>query len=181
MVRHLAIAWMVYAALVLQPGASGDIAIRCFCPWIPGIVVVACALVFEGPASLIWAAILGLGVDCLSVNRPGIHLVLATLTVSGIAALRSDHRSAGVISVGVLVFGASFVWRMAASVVNALLDRHPFDIANLASSASGDGGGTALIAIAGMVGWRLTISAFRSQNLSSISLNNRWSMLTEKS
>lgn len=181
MVRNLAIVCLIYVVLVVQPSVSGELAVGSFRPWLPGIAVVACGLVVDGPASLLWAAFLGLGIDCQSVERPGINLIISTLIASAVIAFRTNDRSHGAIPVALFVFAASLAWRMAASIIHSFIDRQPPAIVNLASSACWDGFSSALLTIAVMIAWRLLINSIRPQSLSSMSLNNRWSMLTEKS
>lgn len=180
MARQLAVACLVYGTLVIQPGVTDDLAFGSLRPWMPGIAVVVCALTFEGPAALLWAGVLGLGVDCQSVERPGIHLMIATLTAGGLISVRPDNRSLNMLSIGLFVFGASFVWRMAASIVHALLDRHRFSPVDFALSASWDGFSTAILVTIFVLVWRGLRTSIRSERQSAIQLDNRWSMLSER-
>jgi cell shape-determining protein MreD len=178
--RHLAIACLIYTVLVLQPSTTSDFAAVSIRLWLPGMAVVACVLMFDGAASLVWAGILGLGIDCQSVDKLGVHLVIATLVVSVLITMRADSRSPGSVAVAAFVFGATFVWRTAAWIAHGLLDGRSIDVSQLGVCASFDAVCTSASVLALSLTGRMLMKAVSPQQDSSVSLGNRWSMLTGK-
>ena len=178
--RHLAIACLIYTVLVLQPSTTSvfsNVSIRL---WLPGLAVVACVLMFDGIASLAWAAVLGFGVDCQSVDKLGVHLVIATLVASVLITIRSDSRSQGPVAVAAFVFGGAFVWRTLAWIAHGLLDGRSIDLTQLAMCACFDAVCTSAVVAVLLLTGRMLIGVFRPQRALSVSLGNRWSMLTGK-
>lgn len=178
--RHLAIACLIYTVLAVQPGLSNDIAAIGFRPWLPGIALVACVLLTNDSASLVWAGVLGFGVDCQSLDRLGVNVVVATIVASGLMRAKSDNRPQGAISVVVLVFVGTFVWRIAGAIVHGLLDGQSFDVVQLVTFASLAAVGTSVLSLCLSIGGRLLLAAGTSQRTSARLLNNHWSMLTGK-
>jgi hypothetical protein len=188
MTRHLIVACIVYLALVLQPSLSSDLASIPMRPWLPGIALAACLSLIKGSGSLIWAAILGLGVDGQSVEQLGVHLILATLiatmllTASGDLLRFHSHSFSppGVIITFVGVFSATFVWRFAASVIHSHFDRHTVTLDQIAWSACYVGIGSAVVASVAIMAVRLMASSLHGRQATSVALDNQWNMLTDE-
>ncbi len=164
----------------MQPSVPGHLATDLFRPWLPGIVLVASVVLTEGMVSVIWAGILGFGVDCLSIERLGVHLVVATAVAVGIILVRNDERPHGVILFGSLVFSATFLWRSLAAVIHGILDRSAFDFSSVSGFALIEAISTAGLVVGAMLCCRLVIRVLKPKEQSSIVLANRWSMLSGK-
>lgn len=178
--RHLVIVCLIYAALVLQTTAASDFATAGFQPWWPGIVLVMCLVLTDGMASLLWVGLLGLAVDFQSAERPGVHLVLVTLIASGLNLIRSDRQTRGTFSIGAFVFGGTLIWRTAAPLAHAVLDHHSFVLMELVFAAICQAACSAVVMVFLLASVRLGMNALRNDSMSSVGLDNQWSMLNEK-
>lgn len=178
MMRHLTIVAMIYLSLVFQPCFAADIDLVSFRPWFPGLAMVACVLLTEGALRLVWVGLLALCVDCLSGDRLGLHVIVATLIATALIVIRADSRSASVALTGMLVFSGTFLWQCTAAIAHGFIDRQPFDLEQLVLPALRDGISTVAIALCVLLTGRLLRNAIRPQRTSSLPLTNRWSMLT---
>ena len=177
MTRHLIIACAIYLALVLQPSLPADGALTTFRPWLPAIALVVCVQMARETASLAWAGVLGLGVDSLSGDRLGIHVVVATLVATGMIAMKSDRRSRSVLQIGILTFGGTFLWLSLVTTIHQLLDHRTLALAETLVFSAKNGLSTAGLSLAALLLVRLILNAFRQQRTASVTLGNRWSML----
>lgn len=178
--RHLAIGCLIYLALALQTGIARDCMIFESDSWLPGIVVVACVLTTDGAACLIWAALLGLGLDCQSLDHLGVHVVVATFVASLLIWIRSDARSQGIMAIAMYVFGATFLWKLATEMIHGVVDHRSWDLMQSLTLAGFSAACTSGLTGALLIGVSLVKSAGRLRKSSSVSLNNQWSMLTGK-
>lgn len=174
--RQLIVAGLIYLALVLQTTVIGDFPDIAFRPWLPGLILVVCIRFSDDAAGLVWSAILGLGVDCLSTERLGIQLTIAVLIAVGTQQMLTDKPSMGIVTTGFLVFAATLIWRGIACVTQGILVRQPIELFDVTLSACGSGCATAGLAIALMVLGRIVLTGTRSRPTQSPSRNNRWSM-----
>ena len=178
MVRHLTIACSIYASLVIQASWNPDLILTPFRLWLPGFAFLVCLACTRGIVCLIWSAILGLGVDCLAGDRMGVNVVIVTLLTTGLLFIRSDDRQPTMILHGVLAFVAIVLWRGSALFVRSLLDHQPYEFRTAFTLACSNGLSAAVIVIAVIFLHRLLKNAFSPRQAATISLTNRWSMLT---
>ena len=177
--RHLVTVCLIYASMVLQSSVSNDVAFGSFRPWLPGVALVACVVMHNRVAGLVWASLLGLGVDSVSADRLGVHVVLVTLVAIGLSMMQQEGRSHGAVYTGVLVLAATSLWRSLSAAIQGILADQRFDFPRVLISAFGDGVYTAVLTIVVLLFVRLLTNAIRPQKSSStIPLTNRWSMLT---
>ncbi len=177
--RHLLIVCLIYTSLVMQTSLAGEVVLFGFRPWFPGIVLMACTLLHQGGNSLVWAALLGLSVDCLSGERLGVNVVTATLVATGMISLKTEGRVTGTATIVLFVFSGSIGWRVATETINCLLANRTADGSLILISASGSGIYTAIVTLGVLLVARLPRFAVRSRSRARpIALTNRWSMLT---
>lgn len=180
MVRYLATACLIYAALVLQSTFARDLAVEGIEPWFPGIALVACVALHEGTVSLVWAALLGLMVDSLSGGRMGPHTAITTCVATILLVARQDLRTIGVILAGIFVLCGTFVWRLSALLSLAVLERRSIDPANLMITFAGEGIYTSLLTIVSLLLLKLMSLKFRErESATQPVLKNQWTMLTK--
>jgi rod shape-determining protein MreD len=175
--RQLAIACLIYLALVIQPSLGDGLGHSMFRPWLPGIVVVTCVWSLGRSSGLICSALLGLGIDCLSGGKLGIHFIVATIVAMSLMLLRTNARSP-VVVIGMLAFFAAFTWRCMAAVAHASLGHQSFEVNQIIAPAATDGVSTSVLFIGVLLLYRVLITAFQPQPVSSVALTNRWSMLS---
>ncbi len=178
MFRQLIIAALVYTSLVIQSGLGTDLQVLGLQPWLPGLGLVACALLIKGASSLCWAGLWGLGVDCLSGEKIGVNLVVATIVASSLLALRTDGRSPGLVGTVMYVLVGTFLWRGGAAIAHGFLNHRPVDFEQLLVRALIEGVSTGGIAVSVLIIGRLVINVISPSRYSSVPLANHWSMLT---
>jgi len=178
MLRHLAIASLIYVALVLQPGLPVELSMAGARPWIPGMALVLCLMLAEGSASLIWVSILGLGVDCLSGERLGVHIVVATAVAAGLQVFQSSSRFVRPAAVSIAVLTGTFFWKFAVTALHALLAHRTLDWPSVATAASGDAVYTAVLVLLVLIVSRAAWASIFPERLAQFSILNRWSRLT---
>lgn len=178
MARRLTLACLIYAALAWQPGLETCLREFPFRIWLPGLALAGCLLLAHDSERLVWAGLLGFGIDCLSGQRLGIHLILTTLVGILLSVCIGIRSSPGPLSVGFIVFAGTTLWRGGSAALHGILEGQSSEFVNLARSASADGLLTALIAFVLAFIGRLCVSAAQPTQRSSLSLKNRWSMLT---
>ena len=83
MLRHLTFLLLTYACLVAQTGAGDALTWGDWRTHLVAVPVAASVLLFEGPAAILWAAVVGLWWDGLSGGPLGESLLL----MAGIAKL----------------------------------------------------------------------------------------------
>jgi rod shape-determining protein MreD len=176
--RHLVIVCLIYMALVFQTSLSNGSNQSAIQPWLPGLALAACVLLTDSSASLVWAGLLGLGVDCLADSHLGVNLIVTILVVSGLVALRRETRSQGIMMIGISLFAGTFLWRTAIATINAHLDRRPIDLSQLIIVPLTSAFSSTLIVVSMVIVGRMAMTIVRGQPTSSVSLANRWSMLT---
>ena len=177
--RHLLIVCLIYTSLVTQSSLAADVVLFGFRPWFPGIVLMACTLLHQGGNSLVWAALLGLSVDCLSGERLGVNVVTATLVAAGMTSLKTEVPVTGTATIVLFVFTGTIGWRVASATVHCLLANRMIDGLQILISASGSGLYTAIVTLGVLLVVQLPRFAIRSRSRSTpIALTNRWSMLT---
>ena len=129
--RHLLTAGLIYLSLALQSSLAGELLLSHSQPWFPGIMLVVCVILHPGSAGLMWGALLGLGVDCLSGERLGVQVILVTIV--GLM-LRSCTREGatfgslrfGSLRTGTLIFLATLCWKGLSATMLGLQENQPF-------------------------------------------------------
>jgi cell shape-determining protein MreD len=173
--RQMCFACLVYLSLVLQTSLASDVALGAFQPWLPGVSLALCLMLTDATATLFWAAVLGFGVDCLSGQRLGVHVVVATVVTTGLLMFRTDRRPVGIVAFGTLVLAGTFLWRTLSVLAQGMLDRQMIDAAVISVS----GIYSALVAIGLLLVIRFIIDAMGIHRQSgAVQLANRWTMLT---
>lgn len=176
--RHLVVGCFVYGALVVQPSVSVNSGNPLLCPWIPGIALIVCGLWLDGSSSLIWSAVLGLGVDCLSGERLGFHVVGATIASVCMQLIRGRSSARGVLSIGPVAFIAITVWRVVSTVLRDVVEHAAVtsqDLARILSECSA----TTVLFVGTILTLRILANELGLVRDSTAPLSNRWSMLTE--
>lgn len=180
MLRHLAIGSLIYLALAIQPGLPVELSVAGSRPWIPGIVLVLCLVMAEGSEALIWSSLLGLGVDCLSGERLGVHVVVTTVVATGLLAFKSSSRFSGPIAASMAVLGAIFLWKLTATGLRAVLGQRAIDWPHLAMASFGDAVYSALLVFLVQMASRAVWASLFPERLVQFSILNRWSRLTSE-
>lgn len=178
MLRHLTMATVIYVALVMQPSLPPELSVAGSRPWIPGIALVICLVLAEGSTSLIGASVLGLGVDCLSGERLGVHVMVATAVAAGVLAMKSSARFAGPVAVSTAVLAGTFAWKTTATVLYTLLGRRPIDWPNTARASLNDAIYSAIVVLFILITGRAIWASIFPERLVQFSILNRWSRLT---
>jgi rod shape-determining protein MreD len=177
--RHLVIACLIYLTLVLQSSFASDLAFHGFRPWLPGIALVACVLLHDGAASLMWSSLLGLAVDSLSAERLGLNVAIATLVAMGLLITRQEIRSFGVVLTGIFVLIGTIGWRVASATTLGLLNEQTLNTPQLLMSELGSGVYTGVVTICLLSLIRGAKNCVRKRGGSSPTvLTNQWTMLT---
>ena len=176
--NHLATACVVYLALLLQTSIAFDLTLFAdYRPWFPGIALVVCVLIHDGPASLIWSAVLGLATDGLSSDRPGFHTMIVTVVAMVLLSAKHDIRSFGSILIALFVFAGTFLWQSLSVIAISLSTGQLQNLPRALRCELGNAVYTLLL-----IWFLLTfvgLIRLRKRESSSIPvLNNRWSMLT---
>lgn len=175
--RHLAIGFLVYLCLAVQPNLVGVLGPCWFRPWVPGMGLIVCATIASGPVVLIWGAILGLGVDCLSGVRLGIHVVSATVATGCFQSLRGQTKASGLFSMSLAAFAAIFIWKSMASALAELSEHRASDFSRDFSTIVQDSSSTTVSLVIVVLVYRFLMNEIPHDRRSSLS--NRWSMLTD--
>jgi rod shape-determining protein MreD len=179
MMSHLVTACLIYLSLVLQSCVASDIAIHSFRPWFPGLVLAACVLRHGNVAGIVWAGILGFAVDGLSAERLGVHLVVTTFVAMGLLVAREESSSYGTMLTGIFVFAGTLIWRLASMTTHATLAGRDLNVQETLSITVGDAVySSAITVVFTMLFLRLWRVSGRGETSTSISLKNRWTMLT---
>jgi rod shape-determining protein MreD len=178
MLRHMATACLIYLTLLLQTGIAVDLTMHHDCkPWFPGIALIICVLLHEGPASLVWSATLGLATDGLSGERLGFHTVIVTIVAMGLLAAKQDIRSFGTLPIIVFIFVGTFAWRTFSVTAFYLLARQSQNFLQLMQYELVGALYTALMTAVLLLFVDLVNVRKRAGSHPPI-LTNRWSMLT---
>ncbi len=177
-ISHLATACLIYLSLVLQSCLAGELAFHSFRPWFPGIVLAIGVLLHKEIAGLVWSGIIGLAVDCLSGERLGVHLVISTFVAMGLMVSRHDIQSNRPVSLCVLVFVGSFLWRFVSMATHAVLAGRGAVFHDSLTIAFGDSIYSTVLTAAVVLLFCLSLKAFgRRETATSITFSNRWTML----
>lgn len=178
--RHLAMLCLIYLALVLQTGMGRDFPGFGLPLWLPGIVLVICVRKIQGSACLVWAGLLGLGLDCQSLTPLGVHLATATIIASLLIWIQSDAGLQGLMATVMSIMGTTFVWQVSTALVHRFVDHQQRDIWQTIVSAGISAGNTTCLAAIVLVGAQAVWAIIRPRHAATVSLNNQWSMLTGK-
>lgn len=178
-VRQMATACLIYLSLVMQSSLAVELAVYEIKPWFPGIALAACVLLLDGPASVIWAALLGLAVDGLSAERLGLHAIMVTFVATGLLMVRKEIRSMKTMLSGCFVFAGTYAWRGLSVITMGLIGRQPISIHEILILEFGSGVYTALIATSLLLVVALTKRGVQKGSEPPLPvLTNQWSMLT---
>lgn len=177
--RHLAVLCLMYAALTLQPGLGPETNAVQFRLWLPAVVLVAGVILLRGTASLFWAGVLGLSIDCLAGGRLGVNMVIATIVAAGINSLWTTDRDwPGLLTVEMSLFLATVLWRSGAALVDSAIDRRFLPLTSLIQPALVEAASTAVFVVVALLPVQLGIWLRRPQDGPAVLLANRWTMLT---
>jgi rod shape-determining protein MreD len=175
--RQLTIACVIYLALILQPSLGDVLGQIGYMPWLPGIAVMACAGLTGGTSSLVCSALVGLGIDCLSEGKLGIHMVSATLMATMLMILQFSRRR-HLIVIALFAFTVTFLWRNAAGLAHGLAGHQTFEVSLCVTHAATSGVATTALLLGMIVIYRALITGFWPHSARSVSLSNHWSMLS---
>lgn len=179
MTRFAVTAALVSLALVLQSTIAPILGWEQMRPWFPGMVLVASVFLNQGTAGILWAALLGLGIDSLSSERVGVQLAIATVIASLLAAALEETPSRGTMIYSIFVIVSTFLWRSLNVLTQAWLVGELVDPMRVLILASGDASYTTAIVLFLTTAYRLVRRVIhRQESRSTFSLNNQWSMLT---
>ena len=178
--RHLATACLVYLSVVMQSTIASDLTAFGAKPWFPGMALVACLLLHEGVAFLVWSALLGFFVDGLSPERFGLNIVIATFVAMGLLMAKQEIRSFGAILTGIFVLGGTIGWRIASAVTSGLLSDDPRNIGPLLTTDIEMGVYSAMLVFGMFLLLKMLKAMFIGSGRSSQTvLTNEWMMLTK--
>ena len=178
MIRNMLFAIVLYVLLSLQLGWSPNLAGSSIPVWLPALALIACLEMTDGVMLLVWSAAVGLLTDSLSLDQLGINVLITTLLATAILFLRSEERTPTITSVVVTTLMTTLIWRLTlVSVLDFLEDRtSPFE--TLAIVAIKNSIANGVIAWAFMVAITLRRNMFTRDLGPTLSLRNRWTMLT---
>ena len=178
MTRHLAVACLIYLALAVQPSLGSGLVFPLFRPWLPGIAVVVCVMLTDGAMSFVWPGVLGLAIDSLSGDRLGVHVIAATIVAIAIKTLQPNGWSRSIVVIGAFTLFGTFLWRSMAAMSHSYQYRYAIDLTRCLVPALIEGFSTTALLVGILLTCRLLMNAIRPRQTSSMSLTNRWSMLT---
>ena len=180
MMYHLAIANLIYATLVVQPSMNSLLPDVAFRPWLPGIALAACLMFQADLSAVIWAFVLGLCVDCLSIHRLGVHTMTATSLVVCLRMTRGDDRQRGMLWFGFDTFVVTVVWLIISGSGHALLENQSLSLESQSVAAGLIAAVTTLLVTTVMIAGTILKFGLQSKAVSSITLVNHWTMLSGK-
>lgn len=178
MIQHVFIAVVLYSLFALQLGWVSQLDSLAFAVWLPGLGFLLCANVAGGKARLAWAAILGLFTDCLSLDQLGINVLITTFLAMIVTSLRSGRVHSG--SLLVTSFLTTFFWRFIQQISLSILGYHGNQIEHdflLAFKNAAANCAVVLIVLMPIFAGRFVLGP---RSGSSLSLRNRWTMLTDQ-
>jgi len=175
-VRQLSILCSIYLSVALQSSAIvGELPSSCR-PFLPALTLVAIALWSEGATAILWSACLGLLLDGLSLERPGVQMSFAAIIGWGLQVVKSNSRSRGVISVMATVFVVALLWRAASPLVYGAMSGRVVAPLTVLAMAVVEASVTSGLAGLLVCGERLLLGR---REHSGQGLGSRWNMLTE--
>lgn len=178
MVQQAFIACLIYLSLVLQ-ASWHDASVYSQIPiWLPGIAFVACHSLTRGTSSLVWSGILGFGLDCLGADQMGMNLAIITMISLGTLVLRSGERQPTILLYGLFAFVSTFLWRAAVLAIHCRLDHQTLPLASILAMAALNGLSVAVVIVTSQTLHFLLTRGLSPRRSSTVSLSNRWSMLT---
>lgn len=176
--RQTIIACLIYLSLVLQAGLHDGLVYSQFPIWLPGIAFVACHSLTRGTTSLVWSGILGFGLDCLGADQMGMNLVAITLISFATLILRSGERQPTILLYGLFAFVSTFLWRAAVLAIHCRLDHQPLPLESILAMAALNGLSVAVVIVIYRTLHFLLTRGLSPRRTPTVSLSNRWSMLT---
>ena len=176
--RQAIIACLIYLSLVLQASGRDGLTYFGMQIWLPGIAFVACHSLTNGTASLVWSGILGFGLDCLGTEQMGMNLAIITLISLGILLVRSGERQPTILLYGLFGFVSTFLWRAAVLAIHCRLDHQLLPLTSILTMAASNGLSVAVVIVTCRTLQFLLRRGFSPRRTSTVSLSNRWSMLT---
>jgi cell shape-determining protein MreD len=177
-VRQLASASVIYLSLVLQPNLDEVMGQTMFRPWMPGMALVVCAWLTNGTSYLIWSALIGLTIDCLSEGRLGIHMLSATAAAVLLLAFQFSRRR-NILIIGALTFVSNFAWHAFAVITEACLSHSPIQIERYTTLVISESVATTVVLLGTLIVGRAAARALGPYSTSSVALSNQWSMLSD--
>lgn len=180
MLRHLTFLLLTYACLVVQTGSGEALAWGDWKTHLVAAPVAASVLLFEGPAAILWAAVVGLWWDGLTGGPLGESLML----MAGIAKLLQwslggqPARSSA--AIGLLVGATAWLHGLGWRVLEAWRDAPAISAAEILRLASQQALWTGLLTAAVLFGWRFLVRglALRGRPLAPL-VQNKWRMLSD--
>jgi len=176
--RHLLTAGLIYLSLASQSSLAGELSLSHSQPWFPGIMLVFCVMLHPGSAGLMWGALLGLGVDCLSNERLGVQVILVTIVGLMLRSCTREGATFGSLRTGVLIFLATLCWKGLSATTLGLLENQKFH-SGWWLKACKDGVYSALLVTSVLLFMNLLKNGIkrRDQTCRTV-LTNQWSMLS---
>ena len=176
--RHLLTAGLIYLSLALQSSLAGELLLSHSQPWFPGIMLVVCVILHSGSAGLMWGALLGLGMDCLSNERLGVQVILVTIVGLMLRSCTRKGATFGALLTGALIFLATLCWRGLSATTLGLLENQQFHSEWWLKGCK-DGVYSALLVTSVLLFMNLLKNGIkRREQTRRTVLTNQWSMLS---
>lgn len=166
--KHIAFAGLLYSALVLQLEA-GRWAVGPFVPQFLWVIVVAAVFLYDGATAIVWAAIVGGLSDCLTPDRLGLDLILATLTAAAMQRWCVNGAARTLLAFAVWIVPGLFVAVAASLILRSVIGGASLPLLQLVWISGGIALYSGALAIAAVIAFRFLIrGAFGSE------LSARW-------
>ena len=180
MIRNALFAIILYGLLTSQLGWSHTLSSSPLPVWLPALALIACVELTDGVMLVVWSAAVGLLTDCLSLDQVGINVLITTILATAILILRREGRISTITSVVVTTLLTTFIWRFVLISVLGLFEEMPLTFDKVAILAIKNSASNCVIAWVVMLAITLWRSTFTRDLGPTLSLRNRWTMLTDQ-
>ena len=178
MSRVLFLLCVIYGALVMQSNLLSAPLDESWPIWLPGLALASCMVSAESTTAIVCAALLGLGVDGLDQNQLGIHTVFTTLIATAFVLFNGNRDASGLVSVSLTIFVSTFCWRAGSTGIHAYLDHRTLDLAAVVTAPAIEAAVTGIFGGVMVLFNNLPRTIRQPHRPKSVSLANRWTMLT---
>ena len=176
---RLTYAVLIYLSLILQPAVENGLSSIGLQPWLPALALVFGVECVGGSFALIGATILGLGVDCLSNGHPGHHALNSTLIAAACLGINREMIASALRQILEATF-ITAIWRINAFMLDSIIAGTPISLNQIDRLALTNAISNTLMVIVFLSLIRFVRFLFSRNASDSISIDNRWTMLTDK-
>ena len=164
MLRHAGILSLIYLCLVVQSSLIVDLP-EFGRPFLPAVTLVLIVAWSNPAAGIFWSGFLGSVLDCISADRLGIQLGLATILALGLQLLKPLWRSRHALPLAAIALVICAFWRLLSQMTHAVLNGRTVDPHLVLKSAVRDAMSTGIVAIViFVIGFGLMGNILRSRN-----------------